>query len=180
MKNAIIFHGQGGTPNSFWIPWLKHELENKGYAVKVPQLPDADNPSFQSWLPTALAQGPFDSETIIIGHSAGVPLILRLLENIQVKIKQIILVAGFCTPLGSDTSDPIINPKWNWKKIRENVGDIVIINSDNDPWGCDDKQGKTMHENLGGKQIVLHEGHFGSDTFKQPYDTFPLLLKLID
>lgn len=30
-------------------------------------------------------------------------------------------------------------------------------------------------------QIIRHgEGHFGSGIFKQPYDEFPLLLKLVD
>lgn len=37
-----------------------------------------------------------------------------------------------------------------------------------------------MFENLGGMLIINNEGHMGSDTFKQPYKEFPLLLKLIE
>jgi hypothetical protein len=36
-----------------------------------------------------------------------------------------------------------------------------------------------MFDNLGGMQIVLHEGHMGSTYYNQPYKEFPLLLKLI-
>jgi hypothetical protein len=42
MKNAIILHGTGCTPDSFWQPSIKAFLEKKGYSVWVPQLPDAD------------------------------------------------------------------------------------------------------------------------------------------
>jgi predicted alpha/beta hydrolase family esterase len=67
----------------------------------------------------------------------------------------------------------------NWPNIRSHAEQFVFINSDNDPWGCDDKQGKIMREKLGGELIVLHEGHMGSTTYNQPYKEFPLLLDLI-
>jgi hypothetical protein len=38
-----------------------------------------------------------------------------------------------------------------------NIKDIIFINSDNDPWGCDDKEGEYMHEHLGGQLIINHE-----------------------
>ena len=58
---------------------------------------------------------------------------------------------------------------------------MILINSDNDPWGCDDKAGKFIFDNLGGTLIIRHgEGHMGSNTFNQPYREFPLLLELIE
>lgn len=44
MKNAIILMGAGENQESFWLPWLKRELEKKDYKVWLPQLPDNDNP----------------------------------------------------------------------------------------------------------------------------------------
>ncbi len=181
MKNAIIFHGMGATPNSFWIPWLKAELEKKEYAVNVPQLPQADAPDLKVQLPFALENCTFDSETVLIGHSAGCPLILSLLEGINVTVKKVIFIAGFCTPLGNDTFDPIIQEFYNWKKIHARANEFIFINSDNDPWGCDVKQGKLMRKQLGGRLIVAKgEGHFGSETYNQQYKEFPLLLKAIE
>ena len=65
--------------------------------------------------------------------------------------------------------------------IKNHAQDFVFINSDNDPWGCNDKQGRIMFNNLGGTFIIRHdEGHMGSTTYKQPYKKFPLLLKIIE
>jgi len=180
MKNAIILHGSGATPDSFWYPHVKKELEKKGYKVWLPQLPNPSKPNLKEQLSFILKNGKFSEETVIIGHSAGCPLILSILENIDVRIKKAILVAGFSTPLGSD-ADGILQENYNWEKIRQNVEDIIFINSDNDPWGCDDKQGRRMFDKLGGTLIIRHgEGHMGSDTFNQPYKEFPFLMKLID
>lgn len=181
MKNAIILQGAGETTESFWLPWLKKELEKKGYEVWLPQLPNNDDPQLEKNLPFVLKNGKFTEETVMVGHSAGCPLILSILENIGVKIKQAILVAGFSTPLpGEDAANKILQENYKWKKIKENVADIIFINSANDPWGCDDKQGRNMFNNLGGSLIINKEGHMGSDSFNQPYKEFPFLLKLID
>lgn len=180
MKNAIILQGAGETTESFWLPWLKKELEARGYEVWLPQLPNNNDPDIKKNLPFVLDTGKFTEDTIIIGHSAGCPLILSILENIGVKIRQAILVAGFSTPLpGEDAANKILQDNYNWEKIKKNIEDIIFINSVNDPWGCDDKQGRKMFENLGGSLIINNEGHMGSDSFNQPYKEFPLLLKLI-
>ena len=51
---------------------------------------------------------------------------------------------------------------------------------DNDPWTCDDKQGRMMLDHLGGVQVIPKgEGHMGSTTYNQPYKEFPLLVKLV-
>ena len=180
MKNAIIFHGSGSTPNDVWYPYLKAKLEAKGYKVSVPVL-TADQPSpLKIWLPLALKEN-YDKDTVLIGHSAGAPLILAVLENIKVKVKQAILVAGFITPLPANKGkNPILQDKYGWEKIKKHCENFIFINADNDPWGCDEKQGKMMQEKLGGKLIVNHEGHMGSDSFTQPYKEFPFLIKLIN
>lgn len=69
------------------------------------QLPDNDNPDLTKTLPFVLKNGKFDSETVMVGHSAGCPLILSVLEKIEVKIKKAVLVAGLTTP---STKDPAI------------------------------------------------------------------------
>lgn len=180
MKNAIILQGAGETTESFWLPWFKKELEKIGYKVWLPQLPDNNDPQLKKNLPFVLDNGKFTKETIIIGHSAGCPLILSVLENLNVQIKQAILVAGFCFPIpGENAANKILQKEYHWNKIKVHVKDIIFINSVNDPWGCNDKQGRKMFDNLGGTLIVNNEGHMGSDTFKQPYKEFPFLLKLI-
>lgn len=179
MKNAIILHGSGSTPGSFWFPWLKKELEARGYSVWLPELPNAEKPLLEEQRDFVLKNAEFSPETIMVSHSAGGPLALSVLERINVQIRKAILVAGYCTSIGKD-SERMLQKEYDWKKIRQHCAGFVFINSDNDPWGCNDKQGRAMREKLGGKLLVLNgEGHFGSDTFKQPYKEFPLLLELL-
>lgn len=180
MKNAIILQGSGETQESFWLPYVKKELEKRGYNVWLPQLPNDHNPDITETLPFVLKRGTFNRETVLIGHSSGCPLILSILENIEKKIEKALLVAGFCEPLPGDEEHLCLQQSYNWKKIKNNCKDFVFINSTNDPWGCDDKQGRKMFDKLGGLLIINNEGHMGSDSFRQPYKEFPLLVKLVD
>jgi predicted alpha/beta hydrolase family esterase len=179
--NAIIFHGTGSNPDHFWFPWLRSNLEQRGHNVWLPQLPNPDTPDIKEWLPFALNNGVYDEDTILVGHSAGCPLILSILENIDVKVRKAILVSGFAYQLDPRVEQPIIQKSYNWELIRRNVNSLIMVNSDNDPWGCNDKAGKFIFDRLGGTLIVRHgEGHMGSETFKQPYREFPFLLELIE
>jgi len=181
MKNAIIFHGTGCTPNSYWFPKTKTFLEKLGYEVWVPQLPDADIPELSKWLPLALS-GKYTKDTVIIGHSSGGPLVLSVLENINITIHKAILVAGFARKLRCDTEiQPILQSTYDWDKIKKSAKDIIYINSQNDPWTIDHEEGLYMWKRTGGTLILRDsDGHMGSDTFKQPYKTFPLLEKLLE
>jgi len=39
MKHALILHCLHNKPENHWYPWLKKELETKGYEVALPELP---------------------------------------------------------------------------------------------------------------------------------------------
>lgn len=181
MKNAIILHGGGNTQDAIWFPYVKKELEKRNYEVWLPYLKSEDELNLKEVLPFVLKNGKFTRETVIIAHSDGCPLTLAVLEKINIKVKQAILVAGYATIPSSLVSNKTLQANYDWQKIKKNVEEIVFIHSDNDHWGCDDKQGKYMFEKLGGTLIIKHgEGHMGSVKFNQPYKKFPLLISLIE
>jgi len=180
MKNAIILHGTGDSPDDFWFPYLRKELERKGYSVWLPQLPNAQKPNVKDWLAFILENEKINNKTVLIGHSAGAQIILSLLAKSDTKVKQAILVSGYAKPLPKDINSEMNKDEYDWEAIRGKAGQFIFINSDNDPWGYDDKQGKIMVEHLGGKLIVRHEGHMGSTKFNQPYKKFPLIVELIE
>jgi predicted alpha/beta hydrolase family esterase len=177
---AIIFHGTECKPEDFWYQWLKEKLEARGYTVELPYYSDMNRVPIAEYLPRILKAHSFDEETVLIGHSAGCPLILSILENIDATIAQAVLVAGFSEELPPETGDDVIlQPSYDWEKTKAHCQDFVFINSDNDPWGCDDKQGRKLFDKLGGTQIIRHDGHFGSTSNNQPYKEFPLLERVI-
>ena len=179
MKNAILLHGLSGNPDNFWFAWLREQLVKRGYVVTAPQLPEPDAPSLEVWTDFALRNLKFDSETLIIGHSAGCPLILSILGKLQTPIHRTILVAGFIRLQGMEDDNVMLLKSPDWEKIKTNGREFFMLNSDNDPWGCTQVQGEALREKLGGTLIVqTGQGHFGSKIFEQPYDTFPLLKEI--
>ncbi len=138
MSTVFIFHGYGADPNSNWFPWLKKELEKKGYRVFVPAFPDTNNPSREKWLKHfEQYRKQITEDTIFVGHSLGAALILNILETLGKSIKASILVAGFVGQLGPDF-DPyvgsIANRHFNWDKIKNNCKKFILFASDNDPY----------------------------------------------
>lgn len=154
------------------------KLEKDGYKVEIPYNPTINKEPIATFLPKVLKQHKFDDETLLIGHSAGGPLILSILENINSPIRKAVLVSGYCTHPDDQMEDPVLQEEYDWEKIKRNVKEIVFINSVNDPWNCNDTQGRLMFDNLGGTQVILNDGHFGSVSKGQEYDTFPLLKTL--
>ena len=179
MSNVIIFHATGASPQQFWYTWLANRLRARGYDVLVPSYPEINQEDISTFLPKILKTHEKDitEDTVLVGHSSGATLILSIAE--QIPFKQGILVAGFSEPYNGVEKDPILQDTYHWDKMRDHCKDFVIINSANDPWGCDDKQGRTMFDNLGGTQIIRMDGHFGSNDAKQQFPEFPLLERLV-
>ncbi|WP_027189371.1 alpha/beta fold hydrolase [Paucidesulfovibrio longus] len=182
---ALLLHGTSGSPHSFWLPSLGRHLQGCGFEVWAPQLPDADLPKLERQLPFLLEEGRarnvFGPGTVIAAHSAGCPLALALLEALPSAVCKTALVAGFLSaPPKLPHLAAILKPAYDWERIRANAGDLFIINSDNDPWGCDHHQGMAISQASGGSLILRRgEGHMGSETYGQPYPYFPLLERLL-
>lgn len=175
-RKVIIFHGTGASPDILWFGWLDEQLTARGYQVERPAYPDVNVEPIATFLPKVLQRHSFDADTVLVGHSGGAALLLAILEHLPSPVSQAILVAGYATP-PNDSEEPVLQESYDWDKIRSNVGDITFINSAVDPYGCDAGQGRYLFDHLGGTQIIRNEGHFGD--WNQPYDTFPLVDRLI-
>lgn len=160
MKKAIILEGWFNTAKDNWYPWLKKELETRGYEVWIPELPTIDTklPSLTKMLQFIDHNFTIDKNTTIIGHSLGAVLALRLAE--KYKYKKAFLVAGW------DFDDLTPEHKLFWPnkighdKIRKNVKEIYIISSDNDPYTTA-ITAEGMSERLGGIFILVKNAvHF--------------------
>ena len=91
--NYVILHGYTGRNDKNFIPWLKHELEQRGAKVQVPQLPNTDNPTEVEQVQYVLDHVQFDENTVLIGHSLGGLVAMRVLEKLPHKIHHLMLVA---------------------------------------------------------------------------------------
>lgn len=181
MKTAVLLHGTGGSDKHyFWFEDTKKYLESKGYEVWWPQLPNTDNPKLvetRNFIEDNIPA--LTEESIIIGHSSSCPLILHMLQYFQFKFKQVILVSGYYVPLRDGRSN-MLPESFDWEEIIRHEAEIILINSDNDPWGCNDKQARPVAEKLNAKFVLAKgQGHMGSVAYNQPYTDFPLLKSLL-
>lgn len=181
MKTAWLLHGTGGSDTDyFWFEDTKKYLDSKGYKVWWPALPNTNKPEFEETRNYIEEHMPaIDEDTIIIGHSSACPLLLNLLQYFKVKVKQVILVSGYYEQI-SDEANAMLPESFDWEAIKQHASEIILINSDNDPWQCNDKQARPAAKKLNAKFIFAEgQGHMGSVTFSQPYREFKLLKELL-
>jgi uncharacterized protein len=134
LMKAIIFHGWGSNSKDNWFPWLKFELEKKGFEVYCPDLPNSQNPKEEEWIKAAMKLSPYDENTIFIGHSLGTVLMMRLLEKQETPIKACYYVSAFDKPLGIAEIKDFFKWGFNYWKIKTGAKKKYILNSDNDPY----------------------------------------------
>jgi len=180
-QNIIIIHGAYGHPNENWVPWLKNELEKLDCNVIIPKFPTPEGQTLENWMKIINEYDKhFDSNTIMIGHSLGVALILKKLEILKKPIKAVFLVAGAVGKIGNEIFDKInasfFEGGFEWNKIRNNSKHFFVYHSDNDPY-VPLKMGKELAENLKIELILVKgAGHFNE---KAGYTKFPLMLENI-
>ncbi|MBU0649445.1 alpha/beta hydrolase [Patescibacteria group bacterium] len=50
MKKVYLVHCWEGRPQDGWYPWLKTELQDRGFEVNILKMPNTDEPVFSEWL----------------------------------------------------------------------------------------------------------------------------------
>ena len=160
MKRVYIIHGYTGHPEKNWFPWLKNELQEMGFAVEVPAMPNAGSPQLAEWLPFlhSLISNP-DEQTFLVGHSLGCIAILRYLESLpqDVKIGGALLVAGFSRPIHLTELNNFFETPLDYQKCKTHALAISCINSTNDPH-VPLEDGIVMQDKLSAKLFIYKDG----------------------
>jgi len=153
-----------------WRPWLRKELEKKGFNVFVPAMPESANPIMNKWVPylSDVVKKP-DEKCYFVGHSLGCITILRYLKTLKGKEKVggVVLVAGFGEDLAYEGYKRELSSFFaksvDWEKIKKHCKKFVAINSEDDPW-VSIKNNKLFQEKLSAKSII-HKNmkHYSGD-----------------
>lgn len=184
MMQVFIVHRWKGTPQSDWYPWLKSELENNGYKVTIPEMPNSNAPKIDAWVGKLKEQITPNEKTILVGHSIGCQAILRYLEQLDkdIKIKGAIFVAPwlslkeniFLNEKFKKVGMPWLEKKIDFEKVKTHTENFVTIFSSNDPFvavsQCDVFQKKLDSKNI----ILKNKGHFTQ------YDNVAILFEVFE
>ena len=175
MKRAFIFHCWEGVPEYCWYPWVKKQLEEKGYQVIVPEMPETELPKQRLWIPRMEEIiGIPDENTVLIGHSIGAVSILRYLEALQdERVGGVVMVAGFTDNLGFEELENYFEKPLDFAKIRQHCGRFVAIHSDDDPY-VDLVHSQIFEKELGAEIFVKK----GKKHFSGPVDDEESCLEL--
>jgi predicted alpha/beta hydrolase family esterase len=181
MKRALLLHGTSGNSNSNWIPWLKTELENAGWEVWAPDLPNADEPNIKRYNDYLLSKNwTFDDDTTIVGHSSGAVAALGLLQVLpkDIAIKQCILIGSFKDDLGWASLGGLFEEPLNFHYIKKQCSNFLLIHYYNDPY-FPLEHAQYLAEKLDGTlRLESGQKHFSEETDSK-YTSFPLLKSIL-
>lgn len=136
IDRALLLHGYAETPERTWFPWLHAELEKEGIAVIAPALPKPLQPNYKKWMKTVL---PFartmTKSTVIIAHSIGGVLALRMLEKrLSKRIAGVILVSSpFAATIRVKAMLDFFDRPIDWWTVRKAASKFEIIHAKDDP-----------------------------------------------
>lgn len=176
MKQALILQGWPQKTSKHWYPWLKKELTSQGFKVFLPAIPTmySKNPHMPTQIKFLEKLVKLDQDTVVIGHSLGTQLAMRLAEKHQ--YKTMILVGGWDFNDLTKGIESFWSNKINHKKIIKNTKKRFVVHSNNDPY-ITKLIASDMSDRLNAKFVYIKDGgHFmGEDGYKK----FPKLLTLI-
>lgn len=160
MKKVFIIHGFEGSPNGGWRPWLMAELEKQDIYACALSMPDPANPICGEWVDEIArhVERNKKDQIYLIGHSLGVPAILRFLENTTAtNVKGTILVSGPAFKTTKKKVENFLAEPFDFKTITSKVKDITVIHGDNDKSVSFD-QAEFLQKELGAKLITIQNG----------------------
>jgi hypothetical protein len=167
MKRVFIIHRWEGGPEDDWRPWIKTELEQLGYQVFVPEMPDTDAPVIEKWVDRlAEVVGAPDLETYFIGHSIGCQTIMRYLETVNTEVGGALFVAGWFN-LGNledeDTKEvakPWMENPINLEKVKSVLPKSILLISKDDPYNCFEENLDKFNQIVTHASVLDSAGHF--------------------
>ena len=166
----VFLHGFTGIPDMPRFVYWKKELEKMGNKVIIPALPNTDNPAEEEQVAAALAATDYDENTILLGHSLGGVVAMKVVEKLTKPIARLVLVGSFVDPNFKDHPRNFEN-RFVWKfdaeKIKCNTKTIQILSDVNDH-AVSEQQLHALEELLGvhTQRLSGELGHFIGD--KEP------------
>ena len=132
--NFLLLHGWNETPDTRFYPWILKELWNRGFDVQVPALPANDAPSEQELVDFVLENCRLDKKTILVGHSLGVAVALKVIEKLPHTIAGLVSVGGFIDTEFKDHARPFEGFTWkfNFEEVRSKINFALVLQDPND------------------------------------------------
>ncbi|MBV9159061.1 MAG: alpha/beta fold hydrolase [Candidatus Kaiserbacteria bacterium] len=164
----VILHGFEGKPEMPRWQWVKAKLEELGHEVILPELPNTNDPSEKEQVAVALAATTYNANTVLVGHSLGAAVALKVAEKLRTPIARLVTIGGFIDTAFKDKPrkfEKRFTWEFNGKAIRDNVRSFTVLQDPRD-YAVSDEQAARLAELLD-VPVTLgnsNEPHFTGET----------------
>src|SRR3989338_7043146 len=164
----VILHGFRSWPFFPRWRWLKKELEKNGHSVIIPRLPHTYFPSEEAQVSAALNAASYDENTVLVGHSLGAVVALKVLEKLKSPIARLVTIGGFIDTYFKDTQRNF-EKRFSWEfdgaAIKRNARSITVLHDPRDH-AISELQAESLAKLLGVQVTrgVSNEPHFTGAT----------------
>lgn len=168
IKRAVLLHGTDGNPDDLWFPWLRKQLENSGYQVFSPLLPDNHTPNRATYDDFLKSSGWDFNDDVVIGHSSGATTALNLLSaDWFPKVRSTVLVGAFLNEHLLQVNAPewydqsqftnLFSSDYDVDLLKEKGGKFYFVHGSDDPY-CDIGDARKLCGKVGGVFIEIPDG----------------------
>ncbi len=180
----VFLHGfKGSSKEDFW-PELKRKVEEKGGIVYAPDLPNASSPSIDEQVDFIISNYKFSEKTVLVTHSLGGVVAMKLLPKLNQPINQLIMVAP---PLRTEFLDgkkrPELENASDWKfdfdGVRNKALHITVIGDNKDdivPISHPEEIATLLDARF--VQVVAQKPHFNSHDEPEVFNALTLKIKV--
>jgi leucyl-tRNA synthetase/ASC-1-like (ASCH) protein len=178
-RTAILIHGFEDDGTGQYSPWkdgwIKDRLEELGYEVIIPTMPNADHPKRSEWISFMKKyENRINQNTILIGHSLGCISVADFVNKLNKKIKAVYLIAPASDiidftkikkewrNLNSDIKsvEDFVKDPVDWPEIKNKAEIVRIFLSDNDKYVSLKKTLEIFEKNKIGYTVLHWQDHF--------------------
>jgi len=175
----IFVHGYTASSKDDWYPQISPLFDKKRVDYSIPDLPGGEYPNNKEWLKIIKKEVDNTNKPIIlVGHSLGTRAVLLFLDQNDVKLKGVLLIAAFNNSLGNAKRrggkyGNFFEYTVDIEKIKTRAEKFVVMHSKDDDH-IDFSQGKEITEELGAKLKVFENRLHFSDS-----SNAPIILKVL-
>ncbi|OGG49366.1 hypothetical protein A3C18_02855 [Candidatus Kaiserbacteria bacterium RIFCSPHIGHO2_02_FULL_54_11b] len=127
----VMLHGYKSKGESPRWKWLKSELEKFGHEVVIPTLPNTEHPKENEQVAAALNATTYDENTVLVGHSLGGLVAMKVAERLNNKIARLVIVASAMNPAYPGYVERPFRKDFDWdidvEKIKAIAPNRVVL-----------------------------------------------------
>jgi leucyl-tRNA synthetase len=158
-RHYVLLHGYDSSPDWNYHRWLEAELLKRGHTVEIPTLPNPGSPDVREQAKHVLDTCQLDADTVIVAHSLGTNVAMRVLEQLATPIAGTVLVGGFISDAFAveKERDVTFDFTFDFEKITANAGAMTLLHGENEET-ISDAQWQELTDAFPGAHAIVQPG----------------------